>query len=92
MEIHQGNSKIEASGEKHVVVVSRKWHEPKIGAYVNSEEVGVYISLADFMLALAKEMDKPSLFTTKVKMQANMMAAYLRVVDGLKEHSSHAIS
>ena len=65
--------------EKYLVSVSRKWHEPFIRVDVTSVGIGATMTLEDFVMALESESG------------AQLMAAALRVVAGMKAETTKAL-
>lgn len=72
---------------KSVVVISRKWHEIPIRAYVTQEEIGMRLWLNDYLQALVKEVGNPALILTQKQLLDKMRAAAERVETEVKQAS-----
>ena len=85
--------------EKHhvssraMVVVSRKWHEPKITAFINYTEVGAMMDLEDFAKVVIEEVYAPGrkrlVFLSKVELQDRFTKAITKALDEMKAKTSH---
>ena len=64
---------------KNLVIISRKWHHPKISMVVTDEELSFAIDLDDFISALQQEMNGDGIY--------NMKVASDTVVKGIKGES-----
>jgi hypothetical protein len=51
---------------RHVIVISRKWNNPKISVVVTDEELSFAIDLDDFMKAVKMELGVEGEFATKI--------------------------
>ena len=65
--------------DKHLVVVSRKWHEPFIRVSITDLDLKVVMSLEDFAVALSGEIGANP---------AKVSEAFQKVVDGMKRETS----
>ena len=65
--------------DKHLVVVSRKWHEPFIRVSITDLDLKVVMSLEDFAVALSTEIGANP---------AKVSEAFQKVVDGMKRETS----
>jgi len=63
---------------KQIVIVSRKWHNPKISMVVTDEELSFAIDLTDFIHAVKMEMEADS---------EDIYNAVKKVVKGIKGES-----
>lgn len=68
--------------DKHLVVVSRKWHEPFVRVSVTDLDIKVVISLEDFAQAVAHD---TGLDATKLS------AAFDKVITELKKETAKAV-
>ena len=64
---------------KHLAVVSRKWHEPQIVVSVTNAELKIVMTLDDFVRALSLETGR------------DLSSAAQRVVDGMKQETSRVM-
>lgn len=79
--------------EKHVVVISREWHEPEIKLDVIDTEgapfngIAISITLPDYVKALGAELGDPAQFATAAELQAGLEAAMDTVCEKMKRHT-----
>ena len=62
---------------KHIIVISRKWHNPKISMMLTDEDLSFAIDLVDFIKAVKAEMNG----------DGNIEDAVDKVVKGIKTES-----
>lgn len=72
------------------LVVSRRWHNPTITVEVTGDGIALGVPFADVLDALATELGNPVGILTRAQLKAKLVAAAVRVVDGVKEASAHA--
>ena len=65
--------------DRHLVVVSRQWHEPFIRVSVTDLDIKVVMGLEDFAQAVSQELGR------------DVAAAVQRVIDGMKRETSRAL-
>lgn len=70
---------------RQVVIVSRKWHHPKISMVVTDEEISFFMDLMDFRDAVKKELALSNGDNEK------MDQVFDRVIKGIKSESVRAI-
>lgn len=69
------------------VIICRKWNNPKIEAWITRKEIGLSISLEDFLECLVEEMGNPSTMFTKKALLEKLQAATREIVKGVKKES-----
>jgi hypothetical protein len=77
--------------EKHSVVISREWNNPKILISVSSESIGIKMSLEDFLLAVHTEMGNPTFLVTKAALLEKLTLASDKVCAEMKSLTSKVI-
>lgn len=73
--------------EKHVVVVSRDWHNPQIVIDVTDTGIGVSMPLSDFITAVATEVGSPALLMTNAALLGKLTDAAAKVTAGMKQET-----
>jgi hypothetical protein len=71
---------------KQVVIVSRKWHHPKISMIVTDEEISFFMDLTDFRDALKRELSLSNGNAAKID------EAFEKVIYGIKTESPKVIA
>ncbi len=66
---------------RQVVIISRKWHHPKISMVVTDEEISFFMDLMDFRDALKKELASTNGDGEKIDQ------AFQEVIHGIKSES-----
>ena len=66
---------------KQVVIISRKWHHPKISMIVTDEEISFFMDLLDFRDALKRELALTNGNGTRID------EAFEKVIYGVKSES-----
>jgi hypothetical protein len=77
--------------EKHNVVISREWNNPKILISVSSEAIAIKMSLEDFLLAVHIEMGNPTFLVTKEALLRRLTMASDKVCAEMKSLTSKVI-
>lgn len=79
---------------KAVIVVKRRWHQPEILAYVNKNEVGAQMQIADFLRALADEVygDRNRFFMlSKAEFLEKALDSADEIQNAMKETTAHVV-
>lgn len=71
---------------KQVIIISRKWHHPKISMIVTDEEISFFMDLLDFRDALKKEL---SLSNGNAK---RIDEAFEEIIKGIKSESPRVMT
>ena len=71
------------------IVVSRKWNNPTIEAFYNSEDVGAACSVSDFIDVLIEEVGNPTLLVTKAALKAKMLSGWEKLEKELKDSTKY---
>jgi hypothetical protein len=71
--------------EKRAIVVSRKWKDLTIEAFMNNEEVGAKTALTPFMKAVADQMGSPTFVMTRAQLLQKLLDATEVVLKELKD-------
>lgn len=79
------------SVEKHVVLVSRQWHNPDIRVDVTPDGIGISATLPDFLAAMVEEAGSPLFTMTKAQQLRALTAAAERVVAGMKAETARVM-
>ena len=66
---------------RQVVIISRKWHHPKISMVVTDEEISFFMDLVDFRDALKKELSLTNGDNERIDQ------GFDRVIKGIKQES-----
>ena len=66
---------------RQVVIISRKWHHPKISMVVTDEEISFFMDLIDFRDAIKKELGLSNGDGTKID------EVFDKVIHGMKSES-----
>lgn len=74
---------------KSVTIVSRKWNNPTIEAFMTIEEIGAVMSVDDVLVSMVEEMGNPTMMMTKKQLLAKMQAAWEAVSKEIKESTRH---
>lgn len=69
---------------RRALVVSRKWHEPKISAVIHTDGISMAMTMEDFVRAFCTEMGHPEL-------AERALSAGQSVVEEMKQASIHVI-
>jgi hypothetical protein len=77
--------------EKTVITIGRKWNNPRIMVWVTDEEIGLGLSLDDFLIALAAEIGNPATLLTSAQMLRRIQASAKSVIETVKEHSAEVL-
>lgn len=73
------------------VVVSRKWTNPEITAFLTGTEVGAEMSLNDFLDALTEEVGNPTLLMTKAALRQKLEQASIAIQHELRNATSRVV-
>ncbi len=76
---------------KTKVVVCRKWHNPSIETWVSNKEIGMAMSVDDYLTALVEEVGNPTMMFTKATLLAKLKSASPAVISGIKETSKEIV-
>ena len=71
------------------IVVSRKWNNPNVTAFMENNEVGDKISLDDFINAVVEEIGNPTSLVTKQALRNRLIIASSEVVKEMKKQTVH---
>ena len=71
------------------IVVSRKWNNPNVTAFMENNEVGAKISLDDFINAVVEEIGNPTSLVTKQALRNRLIIASSEVVKEMKKQTVH---
>lgn len=74
---------------KTVAIVSRKWKNPAIEAFVTSTEIGGVMDVKDVLVSLVEEMGAPTMLMTKKQLLAKMQLAWEVVEKEIKDSTRH---
>ena len=77
---------------KSIVVISRYWNNPNILAYVTDDEVGVRISLDDFITALKAELGSITFKISNTNFNQLIDDSVKLIIERVKETSVHAVT
>lgn len=69
------------------IVVSRKWNSPNIELFLDSDEIGIKISVVDFLDALVIEVGNPTLLVTKNALRLKLEDATNKIVAEMKNQT-----
>ena len=70
-----------------VVHVSRKWHNPLISVTVDNQEIGLTMTLDDYLLALSKELKHPITIVSRRTLLKELRLCAAKLEIGIKESS-----
>lgn len=76
---------------KEKVVLSRKWKNPAITVFVNSEEIGSSIEVDSYLETLVEQMSGISFTLTKEQLLRKLRDAHVLVVEELKASTQHIV-
>lgn len=71
------------------IVVSRKWNNPEVTAFMENNEVGAKISLDDFINAVVEEVGNPTSLVTKQALKNRLIIASSEVIKEMKKQTVH---
>ncbi len=71
--------------EKRAIVISRKWKDLKIEAFMNDKEVGAQTDLEQFMKAVADQVGSPTFVMTRAQLLQRILDATEVVLKELKD-------
>ena len=74
---------------KTVAIVSRKWKNPAIEAFVTSTEVGGVMDIQDVLVSLVEEIGNPTMMMTKKQLLTKMQLAWEVVEKEIKDSTRH---
>jgi hypothetical protein len=77
--------------KSHVVVISRKWAAPEISVTVTNKEIGMEMSLEQFIESVVSEVGNPALLLTRSALTAKVSQAVDKVVAEMKDATKHAV-
>jgi hypothetical protein len=77
---------------KEILTISRYWNNPVITAFVTNDEVGVRITLEDFLAALKTELGSITFKISNVNFKALVDQKSKEILEKVKESSIHAVS
>jgi hypothetical protein len=75
----------------HQILVSRYWNNPKIMISVTDEEIGIRISLNEFLAIMAQEIGNPSMIVTKSALLSKMRDAAGKITENMKKETERII-
>lgn len=67
------------------VVVSRKWNSPNITVFITDEEIGIAMSLDNWIEAVVSEIGNPTLMVTKAQLKDNLIKAAEAIATEMKQ-------
>lgn len=70
---------------KEMVVVSRKWKNPEITAFVSQEQVGAKMDLQAFLGTLVEGIGNPTFYVTKAQLMAKMCDVSEQIIQEMKQ-------
>lgn len=73
---------------KSKVVVSRQWKNPEITAFVDAQEVGASMSVAQFIESIVEQSGNPAMVMTKSQLTARLQAAAEAVIVEMKRSTA----
>lgn len=76
---------------KNVVVISRRWGNPKIDISVTGEGISMEMNLTEFVESVASEMGNPTMLVTNKMLADKLKLAVNTVVAEMKDATKHAI-
>ena len=71
------------------IVVSRKWNNPEVTAFMENNEVGAKISLDDFINGVVEEVGNPTSLVTKQALKNRLIIASSEVIKEMKKQTVH---
>ena len=74
---------------KTAIVVSRKWQQPTIEAFMSKEEIGAKMAVEDFLKSLVAEMKSPFSVMTKDALLKRMLTAWETIEKELKDSTRY---
>ena len=76
---------------KECVVISRRWKNPEIIAFVNSEELGAKMDVDSYIDSLVEQVSNISLVMTKEQLVRKLKDAHVLVAEEMKSATKHII-
>ena len=76
---------------KTTIVVSRKWTNPQIEAFLDAAGVGARMDLDAFLDALIEEVGNPTTLVTKAGLRTRLIAAKEAVIKELRDATTHVV-
>jgi len=73
--------------EKHVVRISREWHNPQISIDVTAQEIAIEMPLIDFIKAMVAEAGNPAALLTRSQLERALQDAARRVCASMKKET-----
>lgn len=74
---------------KSVAIVSRKWNNPTIEAFMTISEIGAVMDVQDVLVSMVEEIGNPTMMMTKKQLLTKMQAAWEVVQKEIKESTRH---
>lgn len=67
------------------LVVIRKWKEPEVRVYVNSDEIGIEIESMAYLTNLVDQISNVTFTMTKAQLLTKLMEAHNNIVASMKQ-------
>jgi hypothetical protein len=74
---------------KTVAIVSRKWNNPAIEAFVTSTEIGGVMDIQDVLASMVEEIGNPTMLLTKKQLLSKLQLAWEVVEKEIKDATRH---
>lgn len=69
---------------KEKIIVIRKWKEPSVKAFMDADEVGIEMSMDDYLVSLVEQITNLPFTFSKAALLAKMQEAHKNIVTDMK--------
>jgi hypothetical protein len=76
---------------KERVIISRKWKNPEITVYVDSESIGAHMDVESYIDTLVDQISNVSLIMSKEQLSRKLKDAHVLVVEEMKSSTQYIV-
>lgn len=76
---------------KERVVISRRWKNPSVTVYVNTDEIGARMDIDEYIDSLADQISNISLILTKEQLARKLKDAHVLVAEEMKTSTKYIV-
>lgn len=73
------------------LVIRRQWNNPVIEVYISKDDIGLKMSLNDFLHALAEEVGNPTFLVTKAGLKKKLLDKADWVLTNVKQETARVV-
>lgn len=76
---------------KELITILRKWNNPEIRMWINNDEIGIQVTLDDFVQAMKQAVGPVTWVFTKEEFDRRFDQAYEQVIQEIKKQSTKVV-